>query len=244
MITLLAPTSTDRVGGQHCPVQHATRRWRPEHPMRPGASGLIAAAMWRPARSGFPEPRSSPLPTWSGEVAGGDDGLRREFASMRRGRSVVGYARELAEAYLGALGRADLTAILSLFGAGAVVHSPLYGPVPACEFFPALFGDTAESRLTLRGVTQGTAADGTPLVSIWFHFDWQLPGGQRAPSTWSMCWNLTTAATSRPCVLSTTPRTSGPSSSRKPVGAPGGQSSPPANEARDRVRGRRSELPA
>ena len=62
-----------------------------------------------------------------------------------------------------------------------MVHSPLYGPVPAYEFFPALFGDTAESRLTLRGVTQGTAADGTPLVSIWFHFDWQLPGGQRAP---------------------------------------------------------------
>ena len=90
-------------------------------------------------------------------------------------------ARELAEAYLGALGRADLTAILSLFSAGAAVHSPLYGPVPACEFFPALFGDTAESRLTLRGVTQGRAADGTPLVSIWFHFDWQLPGGQRAP---------------------------------------------------------------
>jgi hypothetical protein len=90
-------------------------------------------------------------------------------------------ARELAEAYLGALGRADLTAMLSLFSAGAVVHSPLYGPVPACEFFPALFGDTAESRLTLRGVTKGTAADGTPLVSIWFHFDWQLPGGQQAP---------------------------------------------------------------
>ena len=90
-------------------------------------------------------------------------------------------AKELAEAYLGALGRADLNAIFGLFSAGAVVHSPLYGPVPACEFFPALFGDTAESRLTLRGVTQGTAADGTPLVSIWFHFDWQLPGGQRAP---------------------------------------------------------------
>ena len=49
-------------------------------------------------------------------------------------------ARELAEAYLGALGRADLTAMLSLFSEGAVVHSPLYGPVPACEFFPALFG--------------------------------------------------------------------------------------------------------
>jgi hypothetical protein len=90
-------------------------------------------------------------------------------------------AAELAGAYLGALGHADLTAILSLFSEDAVVHSPLYGPVPAAEFFPALFRDTAESRLTLRGVMQGTAADGAPLVSIWFHFDWQLPSGQRAP---------------------------------------------------------------
>jgi SnoaL-like protein len=90
-------------------------------------------------------------------------------------------AQELTDAYLGALGRADLTAMLGLFSETAVVHSPLYGPVPAREFFPLLFGDTAESRLTLRGVTDGTAADGTPLVSIWFHFDWQLPGGRRVP---------------------------------------------------------------
>jgi SnoaL-like domain len=90
-------------------------------------------------------------------------------------------AQELADAYLGALGRADLTAMLGLFSEAAVVHSPLYGPVPAREFFPLLFGDTAESQLTLRGVTDGTAADGTPLVSIWFHFDWQLPGGRRVP---------------------------------------------------------------
>lgn len=87
--------------------------------------------------------------------------------------------RELAEAYLDALGHADLAAMLSLFTNGALVHSPLYGPVAASEFFPALFGDTAQSRLTLRGVTQGADADGAPLVSIWFHFDWQLPSGRR-----------------------------------------------------------------
>ena len=88
---------------------------------------------------------------------------------------------ELAEAYLGALGRADLATMLTLFSDGALVHSPLYGQVPAREFFPALFSDTAESRLTLRGVTQGEDAAGTPLVSIWFHFDWRLPSGRRAP---------------------------------------------------------------
>jgi ketosteroid isomerase-like protein len=90
-------------------------------------------------------------------------------------------AQRLAEAYLGALGSADLTAIIGLFSDGALVHSPLYGPTAATDFFPALFRDTAESRLTLRGVTHGTKADGTALVSIWFHFDWQLPSGRKAP---------------------------------------------------------------
>jgi hypothetical protein len=51
--------------------------------------------------------------------------------------------------------------------------------VAASHFCPALFADTADSRLTLRGVTQGTTTDGTPLVTIWFH--WQLPSGRRAP---------------------------------------------------------------
>lgn len=89
--------------------------------------------------------------------------------------------QELAEAYLGALGTADLAGMLGLFIDGALVHSPLYGPIPASDFFPVLFGDTAQARLTLRGVTQGATAGGTPLVSIWFHFDWRLPSGRQAP---------------------------------------------------------------
>ena len=87
--------------------------------------------------------------------------------------------QELAEAYLGALSRADLAAMLRLFSGGAQVHSPLYGSMPPRDFYAALFADTAESRLKLRGVMQGPAADGTPLVSIWFGFGWQLAGGQQ-----------------------------------------------------------------
>jgi len=87
--------------------------------------------------------------------------------------------RELAEDYLSALGRADLDAMLSLFNARALVYSPLYGPMPAGDFYAALFGDTAESQLTLRGVMDGAAIDGTPLVSIWFTFGWRLAGGTR-----------------------------------------------------------------
>ncbi len=89
--------------------------------------------------------------------------------------------RQLAEAYLDALAQADLAAMLALFSEDALVHSPLYGPTPARQFYPALFGDTSQSLLTLLGVTHGAKADGTPLVSIWFHFDWRLPSGRHAP---------------------------------------------------------------
>ena len=89
--------------------------------------------------------------------------------------------QQLAEAYLGALSRADLAGMLGLFSAGALVHSPLYGPMPASAFFPVVFKDTAESRLTLRGVTHGATADDAPLVSIWFRFDWTLSSGRQAP---------------------------------------------------------------
>jgi ketosteroid isomerase-like protein len=90
-------------------------------------------------------------------------------------------AEQLAEAYLDALGRADVTALLALFSDGALVHSPLYGPTPARDFFPALLRDTSQSLLTLRGVTQGATADRTPLVSIWFRFDWRLTSGTPVP---------------------------------------------------------------
>jgi ketosteroid isomerase-like protein len=90
-------------------------------------------------------------------------------------------AQRLADAYLKALGSADLRATIGLFSDGALVHSPLYGPMAAADFFAALFSDTAEARLTLRGVTHGAKADGTALVSVWFHFDWRLPSGRKAP---------------------------------------------------------------
>jgi hypothetical protein len=43
----------------------------------------------------------------------------------------------LARDYLTAIERGDLAAILRLFHPEAIVHSPLYGPVPATEFYPS-----------------------------------------------------------------------------------------------------------
>jgi hypothetical protein len=32
----------------------------------------------------------------------------------------------------------------------AIVHSPLYGPTPAMDFYPGLFADTSDAPLTLK----------------------------------------------------------------------------------------------
>jgi hypothetical protein len=36
-----------------------------------------------------------------------------------------------------------------------IVHSPLYGPRPAGDFYPALFADTSQANLTLKSVMNG-----------------------------------------------------------------------------------------
>ncbi|MDQ1123524.1 nuclear transport factor 2 family protein [Microbacterium trichothecenolyticum] len=87
----------------------------------------------------------------------------------------------LVERYLTALEHADLEAVLALFAPSARVSSPLYGELAAAEFYPLLFADTQSSRLTLRSVMQD--ADGGPVVSFWFDFDWVLADGSPAPFT-------------------------------------------------------------
>lgn len=91
-------------------------------------------------------------------------------------------ADRLVADYLRALEAADLDGVLSLFSEGAAVHSPLYGRVPAHEFYPRLFGDTASSRLELRAVLTGQDAGG-PVVAFWFDFHWILVDGTPAPFT-------------------------------------------------------------
>ncbi len=85
----------------------------------------------------------------------------------------------ITNTYLTALRDADLTGMLSLFTADALVHSPLYGPLPAAEFYRTLFSDTGAARPELLGTTQGSTAGGKQLASIWFRFEWELPTGQQ-----------------------------------------------------------------
>ena len=128
---------------------------------------------------------------------------------------------QLVRTYLGALGRADLAAMLALFTADGQVHSPLYGPMPAAGFFPELFGATTESSLTLEGVAQGTAEAGTPLVTLWFRYDWLMAAGAGPASTSWTCWNWPRTAGSPPCASSTTPCWPGRCSTSRPASRPG-----------------------
>lgn len=87
---------------------------------------------------------------------------------------------QLVDAYLAALGSADVDAVLALFTPDAIVSSPLYGEQPARDFYPTLFADTAASVLTLRRTLVSTD-DSAPTVAFWFDFDWTLSDGTPAP---------------------------------------------------------------
>ncbi len=89
---------------------------------------------------------------------------------------------ELVARYLEALQAADIGKAVALFAAGGTVDSPLYGTMPATDFYPALFADTAQSALTLRATMVG-GTDERPVISFWFDFDWILANGEPAPFT-------------------------------------------------------------
>ncbi|KQY58457.1 hypothetical protein ASD11_01985 [Aeromicrobium sp. Root495] len=89
---------------------------------------------------------------------------------------------QLVTEYLDALGAADVERVLALFGQDGTVVSPLYGTLPASAFYPLLFADTAESRLTLRTTMVGEK-DGRTVLSFWFDFGWTLASGEPAPFT-------------------------------------------------------------
>ena len=90
--------------------------------------------------------------------------------------------KELVNAYVAALDAGDLDGLLALFAPGAVVHSPLYGSVPAPEFYKEMFAKSGNSKGTLLGVLgRGQTAEGRPLIAFWFRFDWVLASGTHAP---------------------------------------------------------------
>ena len=88
----------------------------------------------------------------------------------------------LVTEYLDALSAGDVERVLALFSKDGDVVSPLYGTLPASEFYPILFADTAESQLALRTTMVGEMG-GRVVMSFWFDFGWTLASGEPAPFT-------------------------------------------------------------
>lgn len=81
----------------------------------------------------------------------------------------------LSRAYLDYLATSQLEALLNLFSEEAVVLSPLYGRLPATEFYTKLFADTNESVLELKDVLiNPDKASGC----IYFNYSWRLANGE------------------------------------------------------------------
>lgn len=83
--------------------------------------------------------------------------------------------RKLCDAYLAALDAGDLDAVLALFAPGAEVVSPLYGTMPAAEFYAALFADTQASDTTLLNLFDRSGNGGA--VALHFRYGWTLADG-------------------------------------------------------------------
>lgn len=101
-------------------------------------------------------------------------------SAVRKGLT-VDFTRLVGE-YLASLEAADPDRVVALFAEDGIVESPLYGTLPAAEFYPLLFADTASSQLSLRATMTGSV-EGRTVVSFWFDFDWTLSNGEPAPFT-------------------------------------------------------------
>lgn len=84
----------------------------------------------------------------------------------------------VADAYLAALAKGDLEAVLALFADGATVRSPLEGEVDASAFFADLFERTARSDIT--PIQTFDSSGGEAFAAAYFRYDWTLADGRSA----------------------------------------------------------------
>lgn len=77
--------------------------------------------------------------------------------------------------YLGGLESGNIENIVPLFSDDAIVHSPLYGDMPASDFFKSLVADTNRSDITLINIF--SSADKPDTCAAHFRYHWTLKDG-------------------------------------------------------------------
>lgn len=83
--------------------------------------------------------------------------------------------QHIGSTYLKYLEKGDVSKILSLFTKDALVVSPVYGTLPAKEFYRKLKEDTKESIIRLDGIF--TEEGGERIVMV-FDYKWTLRNGE------------------------------------------------------------------
>lgn len=87
--------------------------------------------------------------------------------------------KPILEKYLAALQAGSYEGLMELFEPDGVVLSPLYGDVPAREFYRELFADTRQSKLTLLNTLESN--ENGNVCGVHFVFDWTLKDGTLYP---------------------------------------------------------------
>lgn len=81
---------------------------------------------------------------------------------------------QFAKDYLHLLESDNHNSLIQLFTKNGVVSSPIYGTLPAGEFYKGLMGDTNASKLRLDGVF---AEENSNRIIVLFDYDWTLKNG-------------------------------------------------------------------
>ncbi|MBC7826981.1 MAG: nuclear transport factor 2 family protein [Chitinophagaceae bacterium] len=85
--------------------------------------------------------------------------------------------RDIILQYFHGLESGDADKIANLFSAGGIVHSPLYGDMPAKEFYKDLFADTKQSAIMLLNIFENT--EKTNVYAVQFRYNWILKDGSK-----------------------------------------------------------------
>lgn len=83
--------------------------------------------------------------------------------------------QEIINEYFDGLQSGDSEKLLSIFEEDAAVLSPLYGRLPAKQFYSDLFKDTTQSKITLLNTLQSNENRST--CAGHFRYDWTMKDG-------------------------------------------------------------------
>jgi len=79
--------------------------------------------------------------------------------------------KEISIHYLELLEKGEIEQLLLLFSGDALVDSPVYGIMPAPNFYQDLTNDTSNSELKLLGVFEENDSD---ILALYFNYKWTL----------------------------------------------------------------------